>query len=51
VDQAQIVMSCSLQNNDPEWISCDDSLINDKIFCEALPEHLFDIPVLNDQDI
>ena len=46
-----IIMNCTLlQNNDEDWIQCDDSSISETSFCRALPENLFDIRVLDDQN-
>jgi hypothetical protein len=45
-----VVMECgTLQAGDPRWISCDDPLISNTIFCQFLTEDLFDIEVLDDQ--
>ena len=44
-------MDCRLLlNNDPDWISCNESDISDTSVCEALPENIFDIRVLDDQN-
>ena len=44
-------MDCQeLQNDSPEWISCDDSAISNTVFCQELTENLFDIEVLDDQN-
>lgn len=46
-----LIMGCtSLQNNDEGWIQCDESPIRDTDFCRELPENLFDIRVLDNQN-
>lgn len=45
-----ISMNCQdLDSNSQEWLSCVDPIISNTIFCKALPENLFDIELL-DQD-
>ena len=45
------LMDCLLLlNNDPGWIPCVDSVIHDTIFCQALPENVFYIQILDDQN-
>lgn len=39
-----------LDNNSPNWISCDNSEISNNVFCQELSEDLFDIEVLDDQN-
>ncbi|MDR4512848.1 MAG: hypothetical protein MRJ93_14205 [Nitrososphaeraceae archaeon] len=39
-----------LDNNSPNWISCDNSEISNDVFCQELSEDLFDIEVLDDQN-
>jgi hypothetical protein len=45
-------MDCSgLDNNSSEWLDCNNSIITNSIFCQSLPESIFDIEVLDDQNI
>jgi hypothetical protein len=44
-----IDMVCSFPNNSPEWLDCNNSSITNSIFCQSLPENIFDIKVLDDQ--
>jgi hypothetical protein len=47
-----ITMDCrSLQNNDDRWIQCDEIPPSGRSFCDALPENIFDIRILDDQNI
>ena len=47
-----IEMNClGLQNNSPEWLDCNNPNISGSIFCQSLPESIFDIEVLDDQNI
>ncbi|MDR4510999.1 MAG: hypothetical protein MRJ93_04760 [Nitrososphaeraceae archaeon] len=39
-----------LQNNSPDWISCDNPTISNNVFCQELSEDLFDIEVLDKQN-
>lgn len=43
-------IGCFQQNDSPEWISCDDPAVSNGVYCQFLPENLFDIEVLDDQD-
>ena len=43
------IMSCFLENTDPDWLSCTNSVITDTAFCQRLPANLFVIEVLDDQ--
>ncbi len=45
-------MHCEdLQNNSPEWLNCNTNpAISGTIFCQSLPESIFDIEVLDDQN-
>ena len=45
-------MDCSgLQNNSSApWLDCNNSNISNSIFCKSLPENIFDIEVLDDQN-
>ena len=43
-------MDCDFQNNSEEWLDCNNSAISDTIFCQSLPESIFDIEVLDDQN-
>ena len=44
-------MDCGdLDNNSPDWLSCDDNLISNTDFCKDLQENFFDIQVLDGQD-
>ena len=45
-----IEMDCDFQNNSEEWLDCNDSAISGTIFCQSLPESIFDIAVLDDQN-
>jgi hypothetical protein len=41
-----LFMDCQdLQNNSPEWLDCNNSNITTSIFCQSLPESIFDIEV------
>jgi hypothetical protein len=42
-------MNCFMQNTDPDWLSCTNSVITDTVFCQRLPANLFVIEVLDDQ--
>ena len=44
-------MDCLMQNNSPDWLPCIDSAISNTVFCQRLPASLFDIEVLDDQNI
>lgn len=45
-------MDCqALQDASPLWLSCTDPAISYRIFCVRLPANLFDIEVLDDQNI
>ena len=39
-----------LDNNSSEWLDCNNSIITNSIFCQSLPESIFDIEVLDDQN-
>lgn len=44
-------MNCQeLDNNSPDWLSCDDTPIDTTPFCLSLPEDIFDIEVLVDHN-
>ena len=44
-------MNCEeLDNNSQVWLSCDDTPIDTTPFCLSLPEEIFDIEVLDDQN-
>ena len=44
-------MTCSLPNDSPAWLDCNDNpTISGTEFCISLPESLFDIDVLDDQN-
>ncbi len=44
-------MDCTtLPNNDPAWLPCTDSTISNNQFCQRLPENLFDIEILDNQN-
>ena len=45
-------MHCEdLQNNSSEWLNCNTNpTISGTIFCQSLPESIFDIEVLDDQN-
>jgi hypothetical protein len=44
-------MDCTgLDINSEEWLDCNNSVISDTIFCQSLPESIFDIEVLDEQD-
>ena len=46
-----LFMGCNLQNNSPEWLDCNTNpAISGTIFCRSLPESIFDIEVLDDQN-
>jgi len=45
-----VEMDCDFQNNSEEWLDCNNSAISDTIFCQSLPESIFDIEVLDDQN-
>ena len=43
-------MSCILLlNNSSDWLDCNNSNITNSIFCQSLPESIFDIEVLDDK--
>ncbi|MFB5600819.1 MAG: hypothetical protein ACE5SW_11415 [Nitrososphaeraceae archaeon] len=45
---SSISMNCQdLDSNSQEWLSCDDPTISNTLFCQALPENLFDIEILD----
>ena len=45
-------MSCqTLQDGSSSWLPCTDPLISGTVFCQNLPANLFDIEVLDDQNI
>ena len=48
----QITMDCTnLQNNSPEWLDCNTNpAISGSVFCQGLPESIFDIEVLDEQN-
>jgi hypothetical protein len=43
-------MDCGLENNSTEWLDCNNSSISNTIQCQSLPESIFDIEVLDDQN-
>lgn len=44
-------MSCVLLlNNSSDWLDCNNSSISDSLFCQSIPESIFDIEVLDDQN-
>lgn len=44
-------MSCVLLiNNSSDWLDCNHSNISNSKFCQSLPENIFDIEVLDDQN-
>ena len=44
-------MNClGLQNNSSEWLDCNNTNISGSRFCQSLPESIFDIEVLDDQN-
>jgi Collagen triple helix repeat (20 copies) len=45
-----VEMSCFMQNTDPGWLSCTNSVITNTVFCQRLPANLFVIEVLDDQN-
>jgi hypothetical protein len=48
----KVSMDCRLlQNNDEGWMKCDEIPPSGRSICDALPENLFDIRVLDDQNI
>jgi hypothetical protein len=45
------IMDCqALQYNSPLWLNCNNPYIIDSIFCQSLPESIFDIQVLDSQN-
>ena len=47
----KVTMDCRLLlNNDPDWIQCDEITPSGRSICDALPENIFDIRVLDDEN-
>jgi hypothetical protein len=45
------IMDCEgLQYNSPLWLNCNNPYIIDSIFCQSIPESIFEIQVLDDQN-
>ena len=50
-DAGGLTMNCKdLPNNSPLWINCEDAPMNMEVFCQNLPENLFDIRVSDSQN-
>src|SRR5215211_114099 len=46
-----VIMGCNLPNDSPAWLDCNTNpAISGTIFCQSLPESIFDIEVLDDQN-
>jgi hypothetical protein len=46
-----VLMSCNYPNDSPAWLDCNDNpTTRDTTFCQSLPESIFDIEVLDDQN-
>ena len=54
-DEGDFVMNCSLPDDDPNWILCDDLVANNvefaDIVCNPLQENEFDIEVSDNDDV
>ena len=50
-DGRGLIMNCKeLSNNSPLWINCEDAPMSFEVFCQNLPENLFDIRVSDSQN-